>query len=178
MRFFINVLGIVVILFVSVHKLLPDFQSAYRAQQTAVLKVLTDILTAADRGDLSMLTLLDLSAAFDTVDHAILLRRLTTSYGFRAGFKGGWAGGPGPRPPTNKGPPPNPSYFIFGSIDADSSCLYTSTTYASLTPRINLLPYFNASCMYYMYVCSSSTSLLAGVKAGRVHLCRVAGNTA
>ena len=44
---------------VSVHKLLPDFQSAYRDTQhsteTAVLKVLTDILTAADRGDLSML---------------------------------------------------------------------------------------------------------------------------
>jgi len=70
---------------VSVHKLLPDFQSAYRAQRstdTAVLKVLTDILTAADRSDLSMLTLLDLSAAYDTVDHTILLRRLTTSYGF------------------------------------------------------------------------------------------------
>jgi len=63
--------------------LLPDFQSAYRAQhstETAVLKVLTDILTAADRGDLSMLTLLDMSAAFDIVDHPILLRRLSTSY--------------------------------------------------------------------------------------------------
>jgi len=51
--------------------------SAYRAQhstETAVRKVLSDILTAADRGDLSMLTLLDLSAAFDTVDHPILLR--------------------------------------------------------------------------------------------------------
>jgi len=49
---------------VSVHKLLPDFQSTYRAQhstETAVLKVLTDILTAADCGDLSMLTLLDQS---------------------------------------------------------------------------------------------------------------------
>ena len=70
---------------VSVYKLLPDFQSAYRAQhstETAVLKVLSDILTAADRGDLSMLTLLDLSAAFDTVDHPILLRRLKISYGF------------------------------------------------------------------------------------------------
>jgi len=69
---------------VRVHKLLPSLQSAYRAQdstETAVLKILSDILTAADRGDLSMLTLLDLSAAFDTVDHPILLRRLMTSHG-------------------------------------------------------------------------------------------------
>jgi len=66
------------------HKLLPDLQSAYRAHhstETAVLKVLSDILSAADTGSLSMLTLLDLSAAFDTVDHLILLRRLHTSYG-------------------------------------------------------------------------------------------------
>jgi len=69
---------------VCVHKLLPNLQSAYRAQhstETAVLKVLSNILTVADRGDLSMLTLLDLSAAFDTVDHPILLRRLMTSHG-------------------------------------------------------------------------------------------------
>ena len=65
------------------HKLLPDLQSAYRAHhstETAVLKVLSDILSAADTGSLSMLTLLDLSTAFDTVDHLILLRRLQTSY--------------------------------------------------------------------------------------------------
>jgi len=58
-------------------------QSAYRAQhstETAVLKVLLDILTAADRSDLLMLTLLDLSAAFDTVDHPILQRHLMTSH--------------------------------------------------------------------------------------------------
>ncbi|HSN22935.1 MAG TPA: reverse transcriptase domain-containing protein [Methylomicrobium sp.] len=46
-----------------------------------MLKVLSDILLAVDRGDLAMLTLLDLSAAFDTVDHDILLRRLRQTYG-------------------------------------------------------------------------------------------------
>ena len=64
--------------------LLPDLQSAYRAHhstETAVLKVLSDILLALDTGDLAVLTLLDLSAAFDSVDHNTLLRRLQTSYG-------------------------------------------------------------------------------------------------
>ena len=40
-----------------------------------------DILLALDSGNLAMLSLLDLSAAFDTVDHDTLLRRLQTSYG-------------------------------------------------------------------------------------------------
>ena len=64
--------------------LLPDLQSAYRAHhstETAVLKVLSDILLALDTGNLAMLTLLDLSAAFDSVDHQTLLQRLQTSYG-------------------------------------------------------------------------------------------------
>jgi hypothetical protein len=64
--------------------LLPELQSAYRAHhstETAVIKVLADILMALDAGNLTMLTLLDLSAAFDTVDHATLLRRLEKSYG-------------------------------------------------------------------------------------------------
>ena len=65
--------------------LLPDLQSPYRAHhstETAVLNVLADILRAVDSGDLSVLTLLDLSAAFDTVDHGTLLHRLRVSYGF------------------------------------------------------------------------------------------------
>jgi len=45
-----------------------------------VLKVLSDILLAIDDGDLSALVLLDLTAAFDTVDHYILLRRLDITY--------------------------------------------------------------------------------------------------
>jgi hypothetical protein len=39
-----------------------------------VLKVLSDILRAVDRGDIAALALSDLSAAFDTVDHATLWR--------------------------------------------------------------------------------------------------------
>ena len=47
-----------------------------------MLMVLGDILRAIDSGNLAILTLLDLSAAFDTVDHATLLHRLDVSYGF------------------------------------------------------------------------------------------------
>jgi len=41
-----------------------------------MLEVMGDILLALDSGNLAMLSLLDLSAAFDTVDHDTLLRRL------------------------------------------------------------------------------------------------------
>jgi len=61
------------------NSLLPDRQSAYLAhhsKETAVVKVLADILLAVDTGNLAVLTLLDLSAAFDSVDHETLLRRL------------------------------------------------------------------------------------------------------
>jgi len=47
-----------------------------------VLKVVGDILLALDSSNLALLSLLDLLAAFDTVDHDTLLRRLLTSYGF------------------------------------------------------------------------------------------------
>jgi hypothetical protein len=46
-----------------------------------MLKVPSDILLDVDSGDLALLTMLDLSAAFDTVDHVILLSRLEHSYG-------------------------------------------------------------------------------------------------
>jgi len=50
--------------------------------ETAVLKVLADLklLLALDSGDLAMLTLLDLSSAFDSVHHDTLLRLLSRSY--------------------------------------------------------------------------------------------------
>jgi len=64
--------------------LMPTLQSAYRrhhSTESALLKVLSDILDAADSGQVTLLGLLDLSAAFDTVDHDILLTRLQTSFG-------------------------------------------------------------------------------------------------
>ena len=74
------------------NSLLPDRQSAYRSHhstETAVLRVLADILLALDAGNLAVLTLLDLSAAFDSVDHDILLQRLQMSYGL-GGVVLGW----------------------------------------------------------------------------------------
>ena len=61
-----------------------DYQSAYRkfhSTETALLKIHNDILSLIDDGRVTALTLLDLSAAFDTIDHTILLRRLDDWFG-------------------------------------------------------------------------------------------------
>ena len=62
------------------------FQSAYKAfhsTETALVKVQNDILQAIDQRQSVILLLLDLSAAFDTVDHSTLLSRLSTSFGIK-----------------------------------------------------------------------------------------------
>jgi len=63
------------------NNLLPDLQSANHSTETAVLKVVSDTLSALDSVDLAVLALIDLTAAFDTVDHVTSLRRLRKSYG-------------------------------------------------------------------------------------------------
>ena len=54
----------------------------HHSTETAVLKVLSDIYSAADAGTVTLMGLLDSSAAFETVDHLILFERLEHSYGF------------------------------------------------------------------------------------------------
>ena len=64
--------------------LLEPFQSAYRkshSTETALLCIFDRLLKAADKGEVTLLSLLDLSAAFDTIDHGILLTRLSKCYG-------------------------------------------------------------------------------------------------
>ena len=69
-----------------VHGLMEKFQSAYKAghsTETALLRVKNDLLMAVDGRKAVVLVLLDLSAAFDTVDHVIMCRRLEHLLGIR-----------------------------------------------------------------------------------------------
>ncbi|XP_070556630.1 uncharacterized protein [Ptychodera flava] len=66
------------------HSLLTKFQSAYRAHhstETALLRVHNDIMLALNEKKDVLLIMLDLSAAFDTVDHDVLLHRLQFRFG-------------------------------------------------------------------------------------------------
>ena len=61
-------------------------QSVYRrlhSTETALTAVFSDIINELDRGNLVLLSMLDVSADFDCVDHRILLSRLDMSYGIR-----------------------------------------------------------------------------------------------
>jgi len=64
--------------------LMPRHQSAYmkhHSTETAMLRVMSDALTAADQRRMTLIGLLDLSAAFDCVGHALLLQRLQSTFG-------------------------------------------------------------------------------------------------
>ena len=66
--------------------LYPANQSSYRknySTETALLGVKNDILLNMNKQHVTLLVLLDLSAAFDTVDHNVLLSRLHSKFGIR-----------------------------------------------------------------------------------------------
>ncbi len=68
------------------HNMYDPMQSAYRqfhSTETALLKVHNDILLALDNSQCVILVMLDLTAAFDTIDHEVLLARLRDRYGIK-----------------------------------------------------------------------------------------------
>ena len=69
------------------HSLHDPLQSAYReghSTETAIMKISNDITGSLDIGGCVVLASLNLSAAFDTVDHDILLQRFQSVYGINA----------------------------------------------------------------------------------------------
>ena len=70
--------------YLTVNGLHERFQSTYKAhhsRETALLTITKDTLLSLDMGDNVFLLLLDLSAAFNTVNHSLLLSRLENSFG-------------------------------------------------------------------------------------------------
>ena len=66
------------------NNLLCISQSAYwphNSTDTLLLKTANDIFLGFDKRHVSLITLLDLSSAFDTIDHSIILDRLNYLYG-------------------------------------------------------------------------------------------------
>ena len=66
------------------NELLDNLQSGYRtyhSTETAILKITNDILVHKDNKQSTALVSIDLSAAFDLVDHTILLKRLNNYFG-------------------------------------------------------------------------------------------------
>ena len=68
------------------NSLFEPHQSAYRKchnTETALVKISNDLLLSADDKKVSILALLDLSAAFDTIDHCLLIKRLEHDFGLK-----------------------------------------------------------------------------------------------
>jgi hypothetical protein len=61
------------------NNLMDMYQSTYRrghSCETSIVSILNDVYGAMDRKEISIAVLLDMSAAFDTVDHTLLINKL------------------------------------------------------------------------------------------------------
>ncbi len=70
--------------FIEKNNICEDFKSGFRpshSTETALIRVKNDLLLSCDRGCIFLLVLLDLIAAFNTIDHNILLNRLENILG-------------------------------------------------------------------------------------------------
>ena len=118
----------------------PSFcplQSAYRkfhSTETALLKLTNDIMETIDSGKITILTALDMSAAFDTLDHATLLHRLEHTFGL-SGFVISWI----------RSYLTNRSSFV--KIDSSSS---PSTTISTGVPQALSLAHFFLCFSYHL----------------------------
>ncbi len=65
------------------NNILDIFQSGFRTKHSTESSLLNDILLSIDSGKCVALMMLDLTAAFDTLDHAILIERLRDYVGIR-----------------------------------------------------------------------------------------------
>ena len=69
------------------HKLLPDYQSAYQngySCETAIIRLMNDILWAMENQNVTAVMALDLLAAIDTIDHEILSNVLENNFGLES----------------------------------------------------------------------------------------------
>jgi len=70
--------------YLDLHSLMPPLQSGFRkfhSTESLMVSLLADVFHAVDRGHVTLLSLYDIIAAFDTVDDSILLDRLSNSFG-------------------------------------------------------------------------------------------------
>jgi len=70
--------------YLSTNNLLNSFQSAYikhHSTETTLVSIHDHIIKVTSHQQVTCLTLLDLSAAFDTIDHSVLLERLSSCFG-------------------------------------------------------------------------------------------------
>src|SRR6218665_3602877 len=70
--------------YLDANEMFPSYQSGFRrnnSTETLLLRLLSDFYSAMDRGHVTLLALFDVSSAFDSGDHSVLIQRITTSFG-------------------------------------------------------------------------------------------------